>query len=27
MSDKAARVTAQVWSVDGGFTGIRPLVK
>jgi NAD(P)-dependent dehydrogenase (short-subunit alcohol dehydrogenase family) len=27
LSEKAARVTAQVWSVDGGFTGIRPLVK
>lgn len=27
MSEKAARVTAQVWSIDGGFTGIRPLVK
>jgi len=27
MSDKAERVTAQVWSLDGGFTGIRPLVK
>jgi len=27
MSENSARVTAQVWSVDGGFTGIRPLVK
>lgn len=27
LSERSARVTAQVWSVDGGFTGIRPLVK
>ena len=27
MSNRSGRVTAQVWSVDGGFTGIRPLVK
>ena len=27
MSVRSGRVTAQVWSVDGGFTGIRPLVK
>lgn len=27
MSENSARVTAQVWSVDGGFTGVRPLVK
>lgn len=27
MSHRSGRVTAQVWSVDGGFTGIRPLVK
>lgn len=27
LSDRSKRVTAQVWSVDGGFTGVRPLVK
>lgn len=27
MSNQSSRVTAQVWSIDGGFTGIRPLVK
>ncbi len=27
MSDRSGRVTAQVWSVDGGFTGVRPIVK
>ena len=27
VSDAAARVTGQVWSVDGGFSAIRPLVK
>jgi NAD(P)-dependent dehydrogenase (short-subunit alcohol dehydrogenase family) len=27
MSVRSGRVTSQVWSVDGGFTGIRPLVK
>jgi NAD(P)-dependent dehydrogenase (short-subunit alcohol dehydrogenase family) len=27
LSDHAARVTGQVWSIDGGFSSIRPLVK
>ncbi|MFM7482221.1 MAG: SDR family NAD(P)-dependent oxidoreductase [Candidatus Methylopumilus sp.] len=27
LSDKAQRVTGQVWSIDGGFSNIRPLVK
>lgn len=27
LSEKAARVTGQVWSLDGGFSSIRPLVK
>jgi NAD(P)-dependent dehydrogenase (short-subunit alcohol dehydrogenase family) len=27
ISDAAARVTGQVWSIDGGFANIRPLVK
>jgi NAD(P)-dependent dehydrogenase (short-subunit alcohol dehydrogenase family) len=27
LSDRAARVTGQVWSLDGGFSAIRPLVK
>ena len=27
LSDHAARVTGQVWSLDGGFSAIRPLVK
>jgi NAD(P)-dependent dehydrogenase (short-subunit alcohol dehydrogenase family) len=27
LSDTAARVTGQVWSIDGGFSSIRPLVK
>ncbi|MFM8798051.1 MAG: SDR family NAD(P)-dependent oxidoreductase [Fluviibacter sp.] len=27
LSNRSGRVTAQVWSVDGGFTGVRPLVK
>ncbi len=27
LSDQAARVTGQVWSLDGGFSAIRPLVK
>lgn len=27
LSDAAARVTGQVWSLDGGFSTIRPLVK
>ena len=27
LSDQAARVTGQVWSLDGGFSTIRPLVK
>ncbi len=26
-SDSAARVTGQVWSIDGGFSSIRPIVK
>lgn len=26
VSDQASRVTGQVWSVDGGFSSIRPLV-
>lgn len=25
--DRIALVTGQVWSLDGGFSGIRPLVK
>jgi len=27
LSDSAARITGQVWSLDGGFSSIRPLVK
>lgn len=27
LSGNAARVTGQVWSIDGGFSSIRPLVK
>lgn len=27
LSEKAQRVTGQIWSIDGGFTSIRPLVK
>ena len=27
LSDSASRVTGQVWSLDGGFSSIRPLVK
>ncbi|NMM28132.1 MAG: SDR family oxidoreductase [Glaciimonas sp.] len=27
LSEKADRVTGQVWSIDGGFSSIRPLVK
>lgn len=27
LSEKAARVTGQIWALDGGFSGIRPLVK
>jgi NAD(P)-dependent dehydrogenase (short-subunit alcohol dehydrogenase family) len=27
LSASAARVTGQVWSIDGGFSSIRPLVK
>jgi len=27
LGDSAARVTGQVWSIDGGFASIRPLVK
>lgn len=27
LSEKAQRVTGQIWSIDGGFSSIRPLVK
>ena len=27
LSDQAARVTGQIWSIDGGFASIRPIVK
>ena len=27
LSEQAARVTGQVWSIDGGFSCIRPIVK
>ena len=27
LSEQAARVTGQVWSIDGGFSSIRPIVK
>jgi len=27
LSDAAGRITGQVWSVDGGFSAIRPIVK
>jgi NAD(P)-dependent dehydrogenase (short-subunit alcohol dehydrogenase family) len=27
LSDQAARVTGQIWSMDGGFSSVRPLVK
>ena len=27
LSEKAQRVTGQVWSIDGGFSSVRPLVK
>ena len=27
LSEQAARVTGQIWSIDGGFSSIRPIVK
>jgi NAD(P)-dependent dehydrogenase (short-subunit alcohol dehydrogenase family) len=27
LSEQAARVTGQVWAMDGGFSTVRPLVK
>jgi NAD(P)-dependent dehydrogenase (short-subunit alcohol dehydrogenase family) len=27
ISEAAARVTGQIWSIDGGFSSIRPVVK
>jgi len=27
LGDSAARVTGQVWGIDGGFTSVRPIVK
>ena len=27
LSPEAGRVTGQVWSMDGGFASVRPLVK
>ena len=27
VSDPAARVTGQVWSIDGGFSAVRPIIK
>ena len=27
LSDSAARVTGQTWSIDGGFASVRPIVK
>ena len=27
LSDSAARVTGQIWAIDGGFSSIRPIVK
>lgn len=27
LSNQAARVTGQIWSIDGGFSSIRPIVK
>jgi NAD(P)-dependent dehydrogenase (short-subunit alcohol dehydrogenase family) len=27
LTDDARRVTGQVWTIDGGFTAIRPLVR
>lgn len=27
LSDNASRVTGQIWSIDGGFSSIRPIVK
>ena len=27
LSDSAARVTGQIWSIDGGFASVRPIVK
>jgi NAD(P)-dependent dehydrogenase (short-subunit alcohol dehydrogenase family) len=27
LSESAARVTGQVWGIDGGFTSVRPIVK
>ena len=27
LSEQAARVTGQIWSIDGGFSSIRPMIK
>jgi enoyl-[acyl-carrier-protein] reductase (NADH) len=27
LSEPAKRVTGQIWSIDGGFSSIRPIVK
>lgn len=27
LSESAARVTGQIWAIDGGFSSIRPVVK
>ena len=27
LSDSAARVTGQIWAIDGGFSSVRPIVK